>query len=48
MNDHLTIRKPNDKKADRERIENLYLSRQITKAEFDAWLRIGGHQRSEY
>lgn len=32
-----------DKAKDRERIEHMYLTRQITKEEFKRWLEAGGH-----
>lgn len=41
--DHLSVTPPRDRAADRERIEGLYLSRQISRETFHAWLRQGGH-----
>lgn len=34
---------PRDKKADRDRLERMYLTRQCTRNEFYAWLKAGGH-----
>lgn len=34
---------PQSKRDDRQRIESMYLMRQISKIEFEAWLKQGGH-----
>lgn len=43
VQDYTSTGFPRDKKADRDRLERMYLTRQCTKQEFLAWLKNGGH-----